>query len=389
MDCRIITTKKQWIMAKQVKVIKTTIEAHSNDNGNTTRANSTKQYPFKNLVFEGGGVKGIAYVGALNKLQEEGILQNIERVAGTSAGVVLAVLVGLGFTPQEISDILWDINFQNFLDSSWGVVRNTNRLLADYGWYKGEFFRNLMAGYIERKTGNSEITFKEVETRKKNGEPFLGIHLIGADLTTGYSVVFNAKNTPHVKIADAAHISMAIPLFFAAVKGVQGDNHIYVDGGLLDNYAIKIFDQSNLVQTKNNKRKTEYYEKLNEQLKKKNANNSSKVIEYVYNKETLGFRLDAKEDINLFLNQDEAPKKEIKNFFSYTKALVTTLIDFQNNVHLHSDDWQRTVYIDTLGVSSLDFKLSDKKKQALVDSGYNYTAAYLDWYNNDEEKANK
>ena len=376
-------------MAKQVKVIKKNIEAHSNDNSNTTSANSTKKYPFKNFVFEGGGVKGIAYVGALNKLQEEGILQNIQRVAGTSAGAMVAVLVGLGFTSTEISDILWDISFQNFLDSSWGVIRNTSRLLSDYGWYKGEFFRDLMAGYIEKKTKNSEITFKELETRRKNGETFLDIHLIGADLTTGYSVVFNAKNTPHVKIADAARISMSIPLFFAAVKGLQGNDHVYVDGGLLDNYAIKVFDQSNLVQSKNNRRKTEYYEKINELLKKRNADNKAKVIEYVYNKETLGFRLDAKEDINLFLNQGEAPKKEIKNFFSYTKALVTALIDFQNNVHLHSDDWQRTVYIDTLGVNSLDFKLSDKKKEALVESGYNYTTAYLDWYNNDEEKANK
>ena len=370
-------------MAKQVEIIKKIITDNTSDTCNT------KKYHFKNLVFEGGGVKGIAYVGALNKLHEEGILQNIERVAGTSAGAMVAVLVGVGFTAKEISEVLWDIKFQNFLDSSWGVIRNTNRLLSEYGWYKGEFFRDLMAGYIERKTENSEITFKELETRRKNGEPFMDIHLIGADLTTGYSIVFNSKNTPHVKIADAARISMSIPLFFAAVKGVQGNDHFYVDGGLLDNYAIKVFDQSNLIQTKNNRRKTEYYEKINEQLRTKNAESKAKVIEYVYNKETLGFRLDAKEDINLFLNQDEAPKKEIKNFFSYTKALVTALIDFQNNAHLHSDDWQRTVYIDTLGVNSIDFKLSDKTKQALVDSGYNYTKAYLDWYNNDEEKANK
>ena len=43
-------------------------------------------YHFKNLVFEGGGVKGIAYVGAMEVLDKEGILNNIERVAGTSAG---------------------------------------------------------------------------------------------------------------------------------------------------------------------------------------------------------------------------------------------------------------------------------------------------------------
>ena len=367
-------------MAKQVEIIKKIIIDNTSDTCNT------KKYHFKNLVFEGGGVKGIAYVGALNKLHEEGILQNIERVAGTSAGAMVAVLVGVGFTAKEISEVLWDIKFQNFLDSSWGVIRNTNRLLSEYGWYKGEFFRDLMAGYIERKTENSEITFKELETRRKNGEPFMDIHLIGADLTTGYSIVFNSKNTPHVKIADAARISMSIPLFFAVVRR---NDHILVDGGLLDNYAIKIFDQSNLVEDKNNIRKTDYYNKINEQLRIKKTRAKLTGIEYVYNKETLGFRLDAKDDINLFLNQGDAPEKEIKSLYSYTKALVTTLIDFQTNTHLHSDDWQRTVYIDTLGVNSLGFDISDTMKKALVESGYNYTSAYLDWYNNDEEKANK
>ncbi len=350
------------------------------------KKNNRNKYHFKNLVFEGGGVKGIAYVGALEVLDREGILQNIERVAGTSAGAMVAVLIGLGYTADELRDILWSINFKNFLDSSWGIVRDTKRLLNDYGWYKGEYFRNLMAGYIKEKTGDGEITFKQLETMREKGKPFRDIHLIGADLSTGYSKIFCAKHTPHVKIADAARISMSIPLFFAAVKGVDGDNHVYVDGGLLDNYAIKIFDQSVLVEEKNNIRRTEYYEKINQKMMQTKSNNT---LEYVYNKETLGFRLDAKEDINLFLKQDDAPTKEIKTFFSYTKVLVSVLIDFQKNVHLHSDDWQRTVYIDTLGVSSIDFSVSDAKKRQLVESGSLYTEAYLEWYNNDEEKANK
>ena len=49
-------------------------------------------YPFKNLVFEGGGVKGIAYAGAMKVLEKKGILKNIVRVGGTSAG---AINVGL------------------------------------------------------------------------------------------------------------------------------------------------------------------------------------------------------------------------------------------------------------------------------------------------------
>ena len=272
------------------------------------------------------------------------------------------------------------------MDSSWGVVRNTSRLLTEYGWYKGDFFRSLMADLIQRKTGNGEITFEELEMMRKEGKTFRELHLIGADVNTGYAIVFNSEKTPKVKIADAARISMSIPLFFAVVRR---NEHIYVDGGLLDNYPIKVFDQTRLIEEENNKRKTDYYERINNLLGTEERSVNATEYEYVYNKETLGFRLDAKEDINLFLNHREPPIKEIKSFFTYTKALVTTLIDAQCNVHLHSDDWQRTIYIDTLGVNSLDFGLSNSMKQALVKSGYDFTTAYLDWYNNDEEKANK
>lgn len=52
-------------------------------------------YPFRNLVFEGGGVKGSAYIGAIRALNEEGILPEIQRFGGTSAGAITALLLGL------------------------------------------------------------------------------------------------------------------------------------------------------------------------------------------------------------------------------------------------------------------------------------------------------
>lgn len=340
-------------------------------------------YHFKNLVFEGGGVKGIAYVGALEVLDREGILNDIERVAGTSAGAMVAVMVALRYSAEEVLQVLGTLNFRDFKDSSKGILRDTIRLLKNYGWYKGDFFRNLMAKLIEKKTGNGEITFEQLEETGK----YRKLYLVGADLTTGLSKIFSASNqeTKTVKVADAARISMSIPLFFAAVRGGQDNKHVFVDGGLLDNYTVKTFDRQNYLADVNNARRTEYYEKINEKLRMKRATTRN---EYVYNKETLGFRLDAKEDIDMFLTHEEN-FNEINGFFDYTKALVTTLIDFQTNNHLHSDDWQRTVYIDTLGVRAIDFDIPKEKKDELVASGKLYTEAYLEWYNNDEEKANK
>jgi len=328
-------------------------------------------------------VKGIAYVGALEVLDREGILNDIERVAGTSAGAMVAVMVALRYSAEEVMQVLGTLDFKDFKDSSKGIVRDTIRLLKNYGWYKGDYFRNLMAQLIEKKTGNGEMTFEQLEATGQ----YRDLYLVGADLTTGLSKVFSAHNqeTKTMKVADAARISMSIPIFFAAVRGGQDNKHVFVDGGLLDNYTVKTFDRQNYLADVNNARRTEYYEKINEKLRMKRATTRN---EYVYNKETLGFRLDAKEDIDMFLTHEEN-FNEINGFFDYTKALVTTLIDFQTNDHLHSDDWQRTVYIDTLGVRAIDFDIPQEKKDALVESGRLYTEAYLEWYNNDEEKANK
>ena len=85
------------------------------------------EYPFRNLVFEGGGVKGVAYIGALKVLEEKGILGQIQRIGETSAGAINAVLLALGYTGEEILPILLDLKFKNFLDDTWGIVLNIDR----------------------------------------------------------------------------------------------------------------------------------------------------------------------------------------------------------------------------------------------------------------------
>ena len=60
---------------------------------------------------------------------------------------------------------------------------------------------------------------------------------------------------------------------------------------------------------------------------------------------------------------------------------MTTILDSQGNNHLHSDDWHRTIYIDTLGVGTTDFDLSDTMKKKLEDSGRKGAEGYFKWFN--------
>jgi predicted acylesterase/phospholipase RssA len=426
-------------------------------------------YHFRNLVFEGGGVKGIAYVGAMEVLGRRGILRDIERVGGTSAGAINATLFALGYSNPQTRRLLAGLDFRNFLDEDWGLVRDSQRLINKYGWYKGDFFRAWIAERVARKLGSADATFADLRAA---GRPDLYVY--GTNLSTQFGEVFSPEHTPAMRIADAVRISMSIPLFFAAVRiGLTGNNlrgeagrarkakrvsrslnkpgeavgrmqergaapeqihgrsldsaaaksdraraaalaalnaaatDVYVDGGLLDNYPVKLFDRLHYIAVNDQAaaaRRTRYYGPLNSALARKSSRGktarrkagkrsvvrSPAYSPYVYNRQTLGLRLDSPQEISAFRDAAPPARREINDFFDYAKALITTVIEAQATQHLHSDDWQRTVYIDTLDVATTDFGLSEKKKQALLDSGRECMNAYFEWFNSaDEQPVNR
>jgi len=334
-------------------------------------------YPFRNLVFEGGGVKGIAYVGALKVLQEKGVLDQVERVAGTSAGAINAILLSLGYTPEETAEVLSELNFNNFMDDDWGVIRDTKRLTRKFGWYKGDFFRAWIGKLIVRKLGNPNATFAELK-----GRGCLDLYLVGTNLSTRFAEVFSAEHTPRTRVADAARISMSIPLFFTSVRDVRGD--CFVDGGVLNNYPVKLFDWQKYIDASllaRHSRATGYYSEHNEAL----AAEGVVVSPYLYNKQTLGFRLDSGKEIAVFRDGAEPEHHKVDDLFDYAWGLITTIMESQQNQHLHSDDWHRTVYVDTLGVKTTDFDLTDERKAALAASGEAGARHYFGWFEDTAE----
>jgi NTE family protein len=329
-------------------------------------------FPFRNLVFEGGGVKGIAYVGALEVLEQRGILAKVQRIGGTSAGAINAVLLALGYSGAETLKILKKMDFNNFLDDSWGVARDTHRLVTAYGWYKGDYFRDWMGQLVAAKMGSPHATFNDVKLRTGKD-----LYLVGTNLSTAASEVFSIEHTPRERVVDAVRISMSIPLFFTAVRnGIRGD--LFVDGGVINNFPIKLFDRAKYLPPERlatHGRETAYYKAQGKTLPPTSS-------PYLYNKETLGFRLDGQQEIARYRDGAEPPQVAIDDFFDYAKALVRTLLSAQDNLHLHRDDWHRTVFIDTLDVGTVDFDVSAAKKQSLVAQGRKGTEAYLRWYAN-------
>ena len=332
------------------------------------------KYPFRNLVFEGGGVKGIAYVGAMKVLENEKIINNIKRVGGTSAGSINAVLFAAGFSNQQTLNVLKNLDFNDFKDDSWGVLRDMKRLKDEYGWYRGDFFREWIGDLLKKKTGSSNITFKALQ--EHTGKD---LYVYASNVSTNYGEIYSPEHTPRMRVVDAVRRSMSIPLFFRAVRDDRED--VFVDGGVINNYPVKIFDREKYLEDGNLIRIPKYYEDENALLSVKSPKSSS----YIYNKETLGFRLDSGKEIGVFRDGQEPRHNEIDHFLDYTMQLIKTVLAVQDSQHLHDDDWHRTVYIDTLGVGTTDFDLSDTRKMELVASGKKAAEDYLKWWSDESQ----
>jgi len=315
---------------------------------------------FKNLVFEGGGVRGIAYGGALAELERRGILKNIKRVAGTSAGAITAVLLAVGYNDKEVSSIVTKTSFNDFSDSNFGFIRNTFRVVKNFGWCKGDFFRNWIGQLISDKTGRADLTFKDLKDIELQNKKEL--YLVGTNLSTQFVEIFSHEHTPDTEIRNAARISMGIPLYFKSVKKGK-EKHVMVDGGVSWNYPLNIFDNRKYLDNPNNGKEID-----------KNKNDGS-----VFNYETLGFRLDSRDEI--FFNQENwanVPQK-INNVLDYSLALVTFMQDMANKRHLHENDWQRTIFIDTLTVKTTDFDISEDMIRKLIQNGASGVNEYFSW----------
>jgi NTE family protein len=322
---------------------------------------------FRNLVFEGGGVKGIAYAGALEVLEQQNILPDIRRVAGTSAGAITAALVALGATSREVAEIVGGTHFRDFMDDSFGVIRDMDRLIEHYGWFKGDAFADWMRKQILVLCGDGEITFAKLEAQvRQPGSQRRELFVVGTNLTLQMPMVYSAETTPDLPVWQAARISMSIPLFFASVFQ---DRQVLVDGGVTWNYPLDLFDDRKYVAAGD-----PWVPAPVDYPTGYDAN-------HIFNKQTLGFRVDTQDEIKAEKEAWRLPPAQIDDFVDYLKVLVGYMGDMANKLHLHTNDWHRTVAIDAAGVRTTDFDLPDARVTLLTDNGRAGATEYLQWFN--------
>ena len=292
--------------------------------------NNISMTTIKNLAFKGGGVLGIAYAGAITVLEQRGILQNIEKVSGTSAGAITAALVSLNYSADEIHKIVLATDFKTFEDH-----KNPLRLATTYGIYKGDALLNWIETQITNKGLAANATFADF--RKKGCKD---LYVFASDISLKDVRAFSFSKTPNVVVAEAIRASMSIPFFFEAwqFRNSNPNNHTYVDGGMVYNFPITYFDVDGKV-----------------------------------NPETMGLYLS---DLSDKVVVEEIKKDEVIHF---VKAVFATIMDAQV-IDFENDDSQksRTAVIDNLGISAVNFDLTKEQQSALYDSGVKYTTLFVE-----------
>ncbi len=333
-----------------------------------------KRYPFKNLVFKGGGVRALAYHGAIEVFEQYDILPQIERVAGTSAGAIMAMLLSFRLSAEKTIELFNTIDYSQIVSSKQsdeifedstktssflsgfervlGGVDALRRFVYRYGIRSSEIFHYWLQQLIAANCdGKGNTTFLEFRERG-----FRDLFIVAANLSKKSETIFSADTTPHVSVADALLMSGSLPLFFEAPQfdgQSLGQGDYYIDGGVLANFPIHLFDHQNYRET------SQYYR-------------------HGINWETIGCRL--------FTPQDCPPEDDsIGNLLKFLENLFDMYAKGQEIAIEESlVNQMRTINISNCCVATTDFDIqpsqSDQKYLELVHAGREAAIEYLSDY---------
>jgi NTE family protein len=191
---------------------------------------------YDTLCLSSGGVYGIAYIGALDYLIEEKIidLNNIKNFVGTSVGALTLFMIIIGYSIKDMNDIIINLNF-----SKLQTELKIEELLGNYGINNGSKFIYMLKFFINKKLKVDDITFNELYLKYKKN--FI---VIGTNFSKGEETIFNYKNTPDMSIVTAIRISISVPFVFTPV--LYNDEY-YVDGALTNIFPINHCNQETTI----------------------------------------------------------------------------------------------------------------------------------------------
>jgi NTE family protein len=308
--------------------------------------------PIADLVLEGGGVKAVGLVGAVSVLDEAGY--RFARVAGTSAGALVGALVAAGMTASQLVEQMRTLDYHRLEDGGrlarLGPVGQSISALLEHGAFRGDYLHE----WVSAQLGALGV-HTWADLRRAGVDPSAPIEeryslvVIVSDISRGKMLRLPwdyadlcGLDPDRQSVADAVRASASIPFFFAPVRLDCGAGHEHhsitlVDGGLLSNFPVDIFD------------------------------NGSGPKPWP----TFGVKLSARPDAH----QQPRPTE---SGLQMAVAILDTLVSAHDQRHI--DDpvvQQRTIFVDTLTVRPTHFTIDAATRQRLFDNGRDAAIRFL------------
>ena len=310
------------------------------------------------LVLEGGGVKGIGLAGAVLALEQAGY--RFQRVAGTSAGAIAAAIIAAlnkaGKPMSGLRDYLQTMQFEQFMAKSrvraaLGGLADAEHLLLHMGLYDGDYLLDWLGSVLKdigvAHFGDLRLDDASADRNWTARQRYsLVVHV--SDITRGKLVRLPWEyfeyglDADGERIVDAVRASMSIPFFFepvrvrtAAVTAGVADvtaaagRVTWVDGGLLDNFPVDVFDRTDGAASR---------------------------------WPTIGIKLSARQtSISGGHGTDNVAAEAI--------ACLETVLDNAGRYYITPDKAARTIFVDNAGIKATDFNLTPDQRQTLYENG--------------------
>lgn len=283
-------------------------------------------------VFSGGGIKGYSLIGAYQVLEEKGYI--MQRCAGTSAGSIIAAFILAGYTGKEMEQVFLELDIEKLLDQR--IVSNIPLvkwlvLYKKLGLYKGNKFEQWLADKLLAK---GITTFNDL--------PKGSLRVIVSDVTNGTITVipddlwkYNLQMETF-SVAKAIRMSCSVPYFFEPVNLSNYKEPVYiVDGGVLSNFPMWLFDQENVKKVR----------------------------------PVIGVKLSG--------NKDDVPARKIENAIGMFGALFEAMKDAHDNRYISRKHEKNIIFINNEEASLLEIDMTQEKRKKLIQKGRSEAQQFL------------
>jgi predicted acylesterase/phospholipase RssA len=273
------------------------------------------------ISLSGGGIKGFAHIGALEVLQERGLLGAVKEYIGISAGALCAFCICIGCSFTDIRKMIARLDFGSIRDVGPETILN---FPEEFGIDSGANLERLLGALLRGKGLAPNITFRELAGKRLGP----ALRVFATNLNRCVAEEFSAKKSPDTEVRFAVQASMSVPIYFIPVRHPQ-TGHLFLDGGIMSPSPFAHLSYEERLQT-----------------------------------------------LAISFGDEYKPKDSIDNLYEFIYQLYYSL-DYNASVSLAREWADNTIVVNCGRINIIDFEAGAETKEVIMNAGRSAAMKFL------------